>query len=77
MNLCQRQDGQTMKRNLLRRIEALEIERSAAANDRKAIAERALNSLFRTENVQFLSAFGAEHVGRELTEADSRLSRSI
>jgi len=60
-----------MKRDLIRRIEALEIKQSARAHDRKAIAERALGSLFWIEErVQFLSALGAERVSREFTDAE-------
>ena len=58
-------------RNLRRRIEVLERARSAARDDRQAIATRALNGLWQPQMEGLIGAFGAQREGRELSADES------
>ena len=63
-------------RNLRRRIEVLERARSAARDDRQAVANRALRRLRQPELEGVIGAFGAEREGRDLSADESAAKQS-
>ena len=63
-------------RNLRRRIEALERANSANLGRYQAIAERAMGCLQPDDVESLLAAYGAERVGRPLTEREEVAKRS-
>jgi hypothetical protein len=63
-------------RNLRRRIEALERSNSANLGRQQAIAERAMGCLLPDDVESLLAAYGAERVGRPLTEREEAARRS-
>jgi hypothetical protein len=63
-------------RNLRRRIEALERSNSANLGRYQAIAERAMGCLQPDDVVSLLAAYGAEWVGRPLTDREKAARQS-
>jgi len=63
-------------RNLRRRIEALERSNSANLGRQQAIAERAMGCLQPDDVESLLAAYGAERVGRPLTEREEAARRT-
>ena len=63
-------------RNLRRRIETLERSNSASLGRYQAIAERAMGCLQPDDVVSLLAAYGAEWVGRPLTDREKAARQS-
>jgi len=63
-------------RNLGRRIEALERSQQAKGNKSLRIAEKAVGSLWPNDAEHLLQAYGAERMGRPLTEREANAKQS-
>ena len=63
-------------RNLRRRVEALEKSRRAKRHSHKRMAEETMGGLWPDDAEQLLRAYGADRVGRPLTEREAQARRS-